>query len=100
MPDSFCQVPDNRPPRKHAGLSGVDLYVAGACPAKPNELRFFLVFETQKGRACDIAIASLGRLLEPIGRRQLQAAVDRPDGDAYDKSFKSRDHLVALIFGR
>ncbi|MGY3483721.1 putative transposase [Bradyrhizobium sp. USDA 4011] len=40
------------------------------------------------------------RLLEPINRRQFQAAVDRLDGDAYDKSFKSWDHLVALIYAQ
>src|SRR5262249_40182150 len=41
-----------------------------------------------------------GRLLEPINRRQFQAAVDRLDADAYDKSFKSWDHLVALIYAQ
>jgi IS4 transposase len=41
-----------------------------------------------------------GRLLEPINRRQFQAAVDGVDGDAYDKSFKSWDHLVTLIFAQ
>lgn len=40
------------------------------------------------------------RLLEPINRRQFQTAVDRLDGDAYDKSFKSWDHLVALIYAQ
>jgi putative transposase len=37
---------------------------------------------------------------EPINRRQFQAAVDSLDGDAYDKSFKSWDHLVALIYAQ
>jgi IS4 transposase len=41
-----------------------------------------------------------GRLLEPINRRQFQALVDRLDADAYDKSFKSWDHLVALIYAQ
>lgn len=41
-----------------------------------------------------------GRLLEPINRRQFQAVVDRLDADAYDKSFKSWDHLVALIYAQ
>jgi putative transposase len=41
-----------------------------------------------------------GRLLEPINRRQFQAVVDRLDGDAYDKSFKSWDHLVALVYAQ
>jgi putative transposase len=41
-----------------------------------------------------------GKLLEPINRRQFQAIVDRHDGDAYDKSFKSWEHLVSLIFAQ
>ena len=41
-----------------------------------------------------------GRLLEPVDRRQFQTVVDRLDGDAYDKSFKSWDHLVALIYAQ
>lgn len=41
-----------------------------------------------------------GQLLEPIDRRQFQAIVDRHDGDAYDKSFKSWDQLVALIYAQ
>ena len=42
----------------------------------------------------------LGTLLKPIDRRQFRAIVQRHDGDAYDKSFKSWDHLVALIVGQ
>ena len=41
-----------------------------------------------------------GRLLEPINRRQFQTVVDDLKGDAYDKSFKSWDHLVALIYAQ
>jgi putative transposase len=44
--------------------------------------------------------STFGRLLEPINRRQFQTVVDRLDGDAYDKSFKSWDHLVALIYAQ
>jgi IS4 transposase len=40
------------------------------------------------------------KLLEPINRRQFQTVVDGLDGDAYDKSFKSWDHLVALIYAQ
>lgn len=39
-------------------------------------------------------------LLKPIERRSVQKIVDRHDGDAYDKSFKSWDHLVALIYAQ
>jgi len=48
-------------------------------------------------RFCD---SIFGRLLEPINRRHFQATVDDLDGDAYDKSFKSWDHLVALIYAQ
>src|SRR6202045_4759404 len=44
--------------------------------------------------------STFGRILEPINRRQFQTVVDRVDGDAYDKSFKSWDHLVALIYAQ
>jgi IS4 transposase len=40
------------------------------------------------------------KLLEPINRLQFQRAVDGLNGDAYDKSFKSWDHLVALIYAQ
>jgi putative transposase len=41
-----------------------------------------------------------GQLLEAINRRVFQAIVDRHNGDAYDKSFDSWDHLVALVFAQ
>jgi putative transposase len=41
-----------------------------------------------------------GKLLAAINRRQFQAAVDRHRADAYDKSFKSWEHLVTLIFAQ
>ncbi len=41
-----------------------------------------------------------GQLLEAIDRRRFQAIVERHAGDAYDKSFCSWDHLVALIYAQ
>jgi putative transposase len=41
-----------------------------------------------------------GNVLKPINRRQFQAIVERWDGDAYDKSFKSWDHLVVLMYAQ
>lgn len=41
-----------------------------------------------------------GKLLEAIDRRQFAAVVARHDGDAYDKAFRSWDHLVALIYAQ
>ena len=48
-------------------------------------------------RFADSIFASL---LKPIDRRQFQKVVDQHDGDAYDKSFKSWDHLVALVYAQ
>lgn len=39
-------------------------------------------------------------LLKPIDRRRFGEIVDAHNGDAYDKSFKSWDHLVALIYAQ
>jgi len=39
-------------------------------------------------------------LLKPISRRRFAACVARHDGDAYDKSFGSWQHLVALIYAQ
>lgn len=44
--------------------------------------------------------STFGGLLKPIERRWFQKIVDRHDGDAYDKCFKSWDHLVALIYAQ
>jgi putative transposase len=41
-----------------------------------------------------------GHLLKPLSRRSFQMIVDRHDGDAYDKSFDSWAHMVALIFAQ
>jgi len=40
------------------------------------------------------------KLLKPIDRRQFTTIVERFNGDAYDKSFTSWDHLVALIYAQ
>src|SRR5260370_17194551 len=48
-------------------------------------------------RFCD---SIFGRLLKPISRVELAAAVSRHGGNAYDKVFKSWDHLVALVFAQ
>jgi putative transposase len=42
----------------------------------------------------------LGQLLEPINRRQFTAIVERRNADAYDKTFRSWDHLVALVYAQ
>ena len=44
--------------------------------------------------------STLGELLKPIPRRWFDRVVDRHAGNAYDKSFGSWDHLVALIYAQ
>ena len=39
-------------------------------------------------------------LLKPLDRRRFHGIVEQWNGDAYDKSFKSWAHLVALIFAQ
>lgn len=39
-------------------------------------------------------------LLKPLSRRRFKSIVERHDGDSYDKSFRSWDHLVVLLFGQ
>lgn len=41
-----------------------------------------------------------GQLLKAINRKQFKAIVERHDGDAYDKSFRSWNHMVALMFAQ
>ena len=48
-------------------------------------------------RFCNSIFASLPK---PLDRRSFKAIVARHDGDAYDKSFHSWDHLLALIFAQ
>ena len=38
-----------------------------------------------------------GELLKPIDRRRFRSIVDQHEGNAYDKTFKSWNHLVALV---
>src|ERR1700687_4155590 len=62
--------------------------------------RYFLVVETQKEPSMRFTDSIFASLLEPINRRQFQSVVDGSEGDAYDKTFKSWDHLVALIYAQ
>lgn len=40
------------------------------------------------------------QLLKPISRRWFAGVVERHDGDAYDKSFRSWEHLISLIYAQ
>ncbi len=62
--------------------------------------RSFLVVKTQKGPSMRYLDSIFGSLLKPIDRRQFRAIVDEHDGDAYDKTFDSWNHLVVLTFAQ
>ena len=59
---------------------------------------YFLVVETQK-RERDMRFTPtiFAQLVEPLDRRRFEAIVARLGADAYDKSFRSWDHLMVLI---
>ncbi len=48
-------------------------------------------------RYCD---SIFGHLLKPISRRWFAGVVARHDADAYDKAFRSWDHLTLLVFAQ
>jgi putative transposase len=70
-----------------------------AAHARPNrrEPDTFWLSRLRKGPGMQYVDSIFGNLLKPIDRRQFREIVERHDGDAYDKSFKSWDHLVTLI---
>ena len=57
----------------------------------------FWLSRLRKGPGMHCVNSIFGALLKPIDRRQFRGIVARHDGDAYDKSFKSWDHLVTLV---
>src|SRR4051794_30691415 len=70
----------------------------------PRKTGFFRLFsglrDSEKERGMHFTPTILGKLVEPINRRQFQAIVERHDGDAYVKCFTSWEHLVALVFAQ
>jgi IS4 transposase len=76
-------------------------YVASACPAPSTEVAYFLVVETQKVEPGMRYVDSIfSELLKPLSRRRFKATVERHCGDDYDKSFRSWDHMVILVFAQ
>jgi IS4 transposase len=59
-----------------------------------------LIVEAQKEPSMRFADSIFAKLLKPIDRRAFKKIVDRYDGDAYDKTFKSWHHLVALVYAQ
>ena len=57
----------------------------------------FWLSRLRKGPGMRYTNSIFGDLLKPIDRRQFRGIVEKYDGDAYDKSFKSWDHVVTLV---
>src|SRR5262245_37651102 len=72
----------------------------GACSAEPIQIGPVWLSRLRKGPSMQFRDSILACVLKPIDRRQFRAIVDRFDGDAYDKSFTSWHHLVALIYAQ
>src|SRR5437868_12265530 len=83
------------------GSRGVNLFVAGACPAQTEVFRLLSgLRDSERGRGMRFTPSSFGKLLEPIQRRQFDTLVKRHAGDAYVKSFPSWNHLLALVYAQ
>jgi putative transposase len=65
-----------------------------------HEAGTFWLSRLRKGPGMRFCDSIFGRLLKPISRVQLASTVERCGGNAYDKVFKSWDHLVALVFAQ
>src|ERR1700710_2347486 len=65
-----------------------------------HEAGTFWLSRLRKGPGMRFGDSIFGRLLKPVSRVQLAATVSRHGGNAYDKTFKSWDHMVALVFAQ
>ena len=72
-------------------------YVAEHARPIRREPDTFWLSRLRKGPGMRYRTSIFGDLLKPIDRRQFRGIVERHRGDAYDKSFKSWDHLVTLV---
>src|SRR5712692_3076974 len=57
----------------------------------------FWLSRHRKGPGMQYVNSIFGELLKPIDRRQFREIVERHNGNAYDKTFKSWDHLVTMV---
>jgi putative transposase len=72
-------------------------YAAAHARRIQREADTFWLSRLRKGPGMRCVNSIFGELLKPIDRRQFRVIVEKHDGDAYDKSFKSWDHLVTLV---
>jgi IS4 transposase len=75
-------------------------YVAEHARPIQREPGTFWLSRLRKGPGMRYRNSIFSDLLKPIDRRRFGAIVERLDGDTYDKSFNSWDHLVTLLFAQ
>src|SRR5260370_36652707 len=84
-------------PRKGRAVRGMIHYAAGHARPIRREPGTFWLSRLRKGPGMRYTNSIFGDLLKPIDRRQFRGIVEKYDGDAYDKSFKSWDRVVTLV---
>src|ERR1700729_1461240 len=87
-------------PPSRTAVRGMIHYVAVHARVSLREAGTFWLSRLRKGPGMRFGDSIFGQLLKPVSRVQLAATVSRHDGDAYDKTFKSWDHMVALVFAQ
>jgi putative transposase len=78
-------------------VPGMIHYAAAHARQIQREPDTFWLSRLRKGPGMQYVDSIFRQLLKPIDRRQFRKIVERHDGNAYDKSFKSWDHLVTMV---
>ena len=78
-------------------VPGMIHYAAAHARQIQREPDTFWLSRLRKGPGMQYVNSIFGELLKPIDRRQFREIVERHDGNAYDKSFKSWDHVVTMV---
>src|SRR5712672_148892 len=78
-------------------VPGMIHYAAAHARQIQREPDTFWLSRHRKGPGMQYVNSIFGELLKPIDRRQFREIVERHDGNAYDKTFKSWEHLVTMV---
>src|SRR6266404_102762 len=84
-------------PRLRRAVPGMIHYAAAHARQIQREPATFWLSRHRKRPGMQYVNSIFGELLKPIDRRQFREIVERHDGNAYDKTFKSWDHLVTMV---
>src|SRR6266576_565335 len=84
-------------PHRSRAVPGMIHYAAAHARQIQREPDTFWLSRHRKGPGMHYVNSIFGELLKPIDRRQFREIVERHDGNAYDKTFKSWEHLVTMV---